>query len=140
MRVAQGLSNEIQRRVVGQGCKQPSLKQYGHLAEMDYCTGLENRRTARFPGFESLSVRHKHTSIRLVQTVRLTVTSGERPAQKYGLLVEWFKMPACHAGDDGFNSHTGRQIERKAHSLRLARYDGLGGKWLSHGTGGSGAA
>ena len=23
-----------------------------------YCTGLENRRTARYPGFESLSFRH----------------------------------------------------------------------------------
>ena len=34
-----------------------NLRPHGGLAELVDCTGLENRRTARYRGFESLSLR-----------------------------------------------------------------------------------
>ena len=36
-----------------------NLHPHGGLAELVDCTGLENRRTARYRGFESLSLRHE---------------------------------------------------------------------------------
>ena len=36
-----------------------NLHPHGGLAELVDCTGLENRRTARYRGFESLSLRNE---------------------------------------------------------------------------------
>ena len=40
-----------------------NLHPHGGLAELVDCTGLENRRTARYRGFESLSLRIKSARI-----------------------------------------------------------------------------
>ena len=44
-----------------------NLQSHGGLAELVDCTGLENRRAARYRGFESLSLRF-NKNVRIVRT------------------------------------------------------------------------
>ena len=46
-----------------------NLHPHGGLAELVDCTGLENRRTARYRGFESLSLRTEYKSARTMRAL-----------------------------------------------------------------------
>ena len=60
-------------------------------------TGLENRRTARYRGFESLSLRLDR---------QMPILFG----LPIGALVQLVRIHACHAWGHGFESRTHRNI------------------------------
>ena len=67
---------------------------------VDY-TGLENRRTERYRGFESLSLRYQ-----LFAVADQTYMSCEI----LGALVQLVRISPCHGGGHGFESRTHRNI------------------------------
>ena len=71
---------------------------------VDY-TGLENRRTARYRGFESLSLRYQF--IRFCESVL-------RDCEILGALVQLVRISPCHGGGHGFESRTHRKSSFEA--------------------------
>ena len=56
---------------------------------MVYCTGLENRRTERFRGFESRSLRHS------LGTKGLDGISGPKRGKVIILVINWHRCSGC---------------------------------------------
>ena len=86
---------------------------------VDY-SGLENRRTETYRGFESLSLRKEKRVIRKAFLYLFL---------SFGALVQSVRIPACHAGGHGFESRTHRQtttsrsgavVARQAHNLEVS--------------------